>query len=345
MESTEFLELIESIRRGIGLVRGIEPKILDILEDDTGCIHVLTTDRSEKHMILGPAGRVVTEAVKRTGRNVKIYSRDDVILREFRLKLVLSRINEILEHVNDMQGAFLERLKLMINARLKIPIVNHPVADLKETNIEAGVALSGGADSSASMIIIKRWGITPRPLIVDRGVEFLHPKARQDIVEFCRKLGVTPEFIPVDDGFSEVLEKTREGRIHPCGPCHEIVMRTVHRFSKKKGIQIIVTGESLPSGRQSLVLDDGILHVHIPAALVLTKYETRKTSEEYHVIHSKSKFGCSLLHETYQLGWQAIGPSIYRVLREVDAGFLSTAKALSLIRGIVKDHLKQEGNQ
>ncbi len=339
MNPEEFLKIAKEIRDEFGLQRGIDPSVVEIREGNHGDLYVVTTDRAEKHMILGPGGRVITEIVKRTGRYVQVFSKDEIILREYRLRLALQRIQEVEHEVGPEQRYALDLLRSMIDQQLEIP-PRGPPRESHSHAITVGVALSGGVDSSATAIMLRQWGFAVRPLIVDRGIEFLHPGAKRDIFEFCKKIDSEAVFIPVEKGFSDIVRRTREGRIHPCGPCHISVMNTIHQYAKQNQVGIIATGESLPSGRQSLVIHDGILYIHLPAVLALTKFTTRTLSKEYGVVYRKTRFGCSLLRETYARGWATIGPSVYRVLREVDSGFLSTAEALALIRGIVRDRLE-----
>jgi predicted PP-loop superfamily ATPase len=97
-----------------------------------------------------------------------------------------------------------------------------------------------------------------------------------------------------------------------------------------------VTGEMLPSGRQALDLQENILIIHLPAALALSKYRTERISEESGKEIFRRKFGCNLVAKSHSKGWKNSGPSIFRVLRELEAGVLTTGQSLEYIKDIVR---------
>ena len=51
----------------------------------------------------------------------------------------------------------------------------------------------------------------------------------------------------------------------------------------------------------------------------------------------RRKFGCNLVAKSHSKGWQNVGPSIFRVLRELEAGVLTTGQSLEYIKDIVRE--------
>ncbi|MHA1577262.1 MAG: hypothetical protein ACTSU3_07860, partial [Candidatus Thorarchaeota archaeon] len=54
------------------------------------------------------------------------------------------------------------------------------------------------------------------------------------------------------------------------------------------------------------------------------------------------RFGCNLVNQQHGKGWQFVGPSIFRVLRELQAGVLTTGKSLKLIRSILNPFIRNQ---
>lgn len=339
MKTSEISDIVSQLRDELNLVRGVHPKIVDVREEPEGHIHIVTTNRTEKFMVLGPGGRLAVELSKRIGKHVSVYGEDEIIVREHRLNLTLKRIEELKNSGNEHQNEFLNILGQVVYDQVSFPS-SFPTSN-KEGNpsLKISVALSGGVDSGSSLVLLKAWGFQPTPITIDRGYAYLPPKEKTRLEEFCKSLKTELRFIPISSGFEDVVTQSRKGRIHPCGMCHEIIIGNVLKYSRENEFDVLVTGESLPSGRQSIVIQDGVLVVHLPAVLTLTKYHTTTLSQSAGLIHKSKRFGCPFLKEIHCQGWKAIGPSIDRVLRELNSGFLTTRDALSLVKSIVKDHL------
>jgi predicted PP-loop superfamily ATPase len=115
-----------------------------------------------------------------------------------------------------------------------------------------------------------------------------------------------------------------------------LILATLLRYAAESDHSVVVTGELLPGGRQAIVKTGNLLIVHLPAALSLTKHRTEHISEAYGRRIPRRQFGCRLVADTHAKGWMNVGPSIKRVLRELQAGILTTGQALEYIKAIVK---------
>ncbi len=339
MKPQEFSDILREVRAELNLTRGIHPEILRVDEID-GMIHVVVPDRADKSLCLGPGGRVTAKISNQLGRNLSIHTEDEIMLLETKLRRTASRIEELLPECSTSQHPFLRFLLDVVEKRMKNPIGS--ISWQKQVKMETKIAIaySGGADSSAVLAYLSNVGIQPDAITTDPGPETLPPHLKKRITENCDKLGITHQFIQKPESLEDVASRAKEGRIHPCGPCHEQLLLAVENESHQEKYDVLLTGEMLPSGRQSMIMSKGLLIVHIPAALALTKFNTRKLSESVGITHDTTTFGCHLLSGLHVRGWQMVGPSIFRVLRELEAGVLTTGQALVLVKSILRPILK-----
>jgi len=328
--------LIQEIRIELGLTRGVIPKIEKIIEQDDGSLHIITADRAEKSLLLGPGGRIAAELAKRTSRNVTVYGQDELILREHRLKLTMNRIEEIYNQLKQDQKQFIDLLLLIITNELPYPEIPYRTIERPQLNLKIAVAYSGGIDSSAAIFILKQNGLNPDAITVQLGREFYTPDEMKRIRQWCEANRVNQVLIEPLVEIDKVIQGTKEGRIHPCGQCHEIIHESVRDYARKNQFSILITGELLPSGRQSIVQEDDLLVIHLPGALALSKYKTEMVAKESGKKVGRKRFGCRLVAAANSRGWRNVGPSIYRVLRELEAGILTTGQGLDYIKDIVK---------
>ena len=333
--------LIQEIRIELALTRGVPPKIEKIIEHDDGSLHIITADRAEKSLLLGPGGRIATELAKTTSREVTVYGQDELILREHRLKLTLNRIEEIYDHLNQQQKQFIDLLRQIISNELLYPEIPSRTNERPQLSLKIAVAYSGGIDSSAATFILKQSGLNPEAITVHLGREFYTPDEMKQIHQWCNANKVNQILVEPPIEIDNVVQATKEGRIHPCGQCHEIIHESVRDYVRKNRYSILVTGELLPSGRQSIVQEDNLLVVHLPGALALSKYKTEMLAKESGKRVGRKRFGCRLAATANSRGWRNAGPSIFRVLRELEAGILTTGQGLDYIRDIVKQWIDE----
>ncbi|TFG30818.1 hypothetical protein EU527_13925 [Candidatus Thorarchaeota archaeon] len=328
--------LIYEIREEFGFNRGVLPTIEKIYEHDDGSLHLITPDRSEKSLLLGPGGRIATELAKRISKRITIYGLDEILLREHRLKLTLRRIDEIFEMTNPEQQAFLEFLQAMISNELSFPMKSMQSVTSFYGASKIAVAYSGGIDSSATLFILKENGIKTDAITTQLGHEFLTNHEMSKMRHWCEMNGIKQVLVQPKQDVTNIVQDTRGLRIHPCGNCHEIIIDSIKDYSIRNKYHILITGELLPNGRQSIVLENELLIIHFPAALAFSKYRTEQVAERSGKKIGRKRYGCLLVNEANMKGWRNIGPSISRVLRELEGGVLTTGQGLEYIKSIVK---------
>ena len=329
--------LIQDIRQELGLERGVAPVIGQMYTHSDGSLHIITSDRSEKNLLLGPRGRVSAELSKRLSVPVTIYGADELLLRRYRLELALKRIDELISRYTTIpQQTMLHALQKLVNQELKFPETNVVPDQSIGKRIRIAVAFSGGVDSSAALIILKQSGFEPEAITVKLDHTFLNPREMNDMSDWCSQLGIKHIQISPNAKIADIVQRTRDGRIHPCGECHALILDGVQDYAIKNDFSILVTGELLPVGRQAIVESEHLLTIHLPGALVLTKHRTTSIANRSGKVNNRRTFGCRLLSESHASGWKTAGPSIYRVLRELEAGNLSSGQALDYIKSIVK---------
>ncbi|MHA1908454.1 MAG: hypothetical protein ACW98Y_14230 [Candidatus Thorarchaeota archaeon] len=336
MLKEEILQTTLEIRRELEYNRGVEPEIIECWEHNDGSVHIVLSDRAEKSLFIGPGGRIATELSKRLGKSVALFSYEEILTRRHRLSLTLKRIVEIQNQVSQNQKHFLEFLTHCLERESLHP---EPVEEEKSTpshSVRIAIAYSGGVDSGASLLIMKEAFTETHAVTVDLGYRMLGEQEKIKITERLAVLGIKQIFIEPLDGITSVIERTEEGRIHPCGSCHRVTMESVKKYFKENEYDVLVTGEMLPSGRQSVEFDQGALIVHLPAALALSKYRTIQVNRKMPNTDYSMKFGCRFLSESHLRGWSSISPSLSRVLRELQGGVLTTGDALGQMKSILQ---------
>jgi len=328
--------LVIEIRDELHLTRGVPPLISQVYEHYDGSIHIITPDRAEKSLLLGPGGRIAAELAKRTSMKITVYGEDEIILRRHRLKLALKRIEEVFQSASIEQQRFLEILKGMISNEYDFPETPIESKTTSVDNLKIGVAYSGGIDSTAATTILVENGFQPTAITVHLGEEFYSPYEIRKIGKWCEINGIHQVVITPMHRMSEIIQSTEEGKIHPCRKCHEIIFESLRDYASKEKYSIIVTGELLPNGRQSILQEEELMIIHLPACLALSKYRTELLAERSGRKMKGRKFGCKLVAHANKIGWRNIGPSIFRVLRELEGGILTTGQGLEYIKNILK---------
>ena len=112
-------------------------------------------------------------------------------------------------------------------------------------------------------------------------------------------------------------------------------MSAIRQYATEIGADVLLTGEMLPTGRQSIEFDEEMLVVHLPAALAMSKYLTKEYYAQEAEPKDANRFGCQFLAQRHREGWKNCGPSIFRVLRELQGDVLTTGEALELVKSIL----------
>ena len=196
-------------------------------------------------------------------------------------------------------------------------------------NHESVVALSGGVDSSFSLILAKKLGFNPIAVTVDPGTIILPKQFKDNIKDLCEKLNIEHEYIESD--YSDIIEESFTGKVHPCGRCSKNTGELVKEYAKSREIPIIVFGDMLATGSQCINRqDDALYRLNLPASLGVGKQDIKSLIRTYDLKEFKG-FGCPLLYEVHKKFPYMKKFSIQRILRETRSGALEPGEALDLI--------------
>ncbi len=334
--------ILRDIRTSLGYERGVMPVVEAVFTHSDNSLHVILPDRAEKSMCLGPGGRVAAEFTKRVGKHTTFYGLDELEVRRQRLRLTLRRFDELEASVSENQRRVLVALRSRVEEEME-----YPEREPKRTQTppcDMTVAFSGGADSCAASLILRGMGQSPVLMTVRLGEEFLNRRDLEIIHHLGKEMGLVHEFVEPLPDHRTIAEQAKRGDLHPCGSCHDSMYRSLYRHINESEHDVIITGELLPTGRQSAVLDRDLLVVHLPAALAMSKFRTSRICQQASVTPLTGRYGCRLLAETLSPRWNMLGPSIFRVLRELEAGVLTTGQALEQIKRLVKPALQTDSS-
>lgn len=333
-EKYDIINRICRIREEIGH-QNVKPDIKDITFNETsGVMLIVTSDRPEKSAVIGKGGWVVGKLKEELDINsIHVEAYPDILLKEYKMKLTRDKLKDILKTVKFTDSKPLENLCNLLNQRLEnitdFDIILQSIQNVEESAInQAVVALSGGVDSSFSLIIAKVMGFNPIAVTVNPG-NIILPKYFQNNVEtLCNKLNVKHVYIKVE--MDDIIKDSLEGRYHPCGRCSKVIKGAVLDYTKEKKIDFLIYGDLLSTGAQSIVIDENIVKINLPAMLSVTKGEIKNVASKYGVF-KKGGYGCPLINEVHKKYPHMRKFSIQRVLRETRAGILEPGEALEMI--------------
>ena len=350
-DTKALLNHINRIRKEIGHEE-VQIEIKEVLfERDTNEMWIITNDRPDKSAVIGKGGWVVgrlREELEIESIHVESYS--DFLQKEYRMNLALSKLNSFVKNNNLDDGSFLALNNLIDILKIKLENLYSfnfytYFNDLEKNNYHyfssekptAIVALSGGTDSSFSLILAKKLGFNPIAVTVDPGTIVLPKQFKQNIDKLVKDLDVPHEYIGVDYG--ELIEEAFTGRFHPCGRCSKVIEGTVNRYAIENDIPIVIFGDMLATGSQCIneqIYVDGegknhtFIRLNLPASLSVSKLENKSLTRHYNLSKFKG-FGCPLLYEVHKKFPHMKKYSIQRILRETRSGVLEPGEALDLI--------------
>lgn len=340
MKKEEILTTISRIRREIGH-EDLTPDITDVIFDEGKSeLLIIASDRPEKSLVIGKGGWVVgklKEELKVDQIHVEAYS--DILLRKYRMELAANKLEELIASYDTEAAKPLNNLHDFLKRRIEQP---YSLKDILEdfngysnsNSHKAVVALSGGVDSSFSLIIAEKMGFHPLAVTVNPG-DIILPKYFRDRVEtVTRKLSVKHLYLDAD--MSQVVEGALEGRYHPCGRCSKVIEKTILEYTHKNKIPFLIFGDLLATGAQSSVYKEDVLRINLPAMLSATKGETKALSKMYGVT-STGGYGCPLLAEVKKRYNYMNRFSVQRVLRETRAGILEPGEALDMVMSLCRN--------
>lgn len=332
LSKTHVINEIMRIRDEIGH-DAVKPQIKEIeFDENNKSMLILTADRPEKSIVIGKGGWVVGRLKEELNLNsVHVEAYPDILLKKYKIKLSLDRIKDLLNIDEFSESKSLHNLYNLLKLRLE-NIYDFDIIfnkDLKESEPhQAVVALSGGVDSSFSLIIAKILGFNPVAVTVDPGSIILPKYFQNNVENLSRDLNVKHEYLEV--GMDEIIKDSLEGRFHPCGRCSKVIKRTVLEHTKENNIPFLIYGDLLSTGSQSIVIEEGIIKINLPAMLSATKGEVRDLASRYGIL-KKGGYGCPLINEVHKKYPHMRKYSIQRVLRETRAGILEPGEALDMI--------------
>ncbi len=299
--------------------------------EKTNELWIITEDRPDKSAIIGKGGWVVGKLREKLNlESIHVESYGDFLNKEYKLKLSRKTVDNL-----KLDSTGLKNLKKTIDNKLE-NIYSFNFDDYFKQNvfnessdIEAVVALSGGVDSSFSLILAKKLGFNPIAVTVDPGTIILPNQFKKNIRNVTTSLGISHEYIESD--YSEVIEESFTGNVHPCGRCSKNTSKLVKEYAKSNEIQIIIIGDMLATGSQCINLqEDSLYRLNLPASLSVGKQEIKSLIRNYNLMEFKG-FGCPLLYEVHKKFPYMKKFSIQRILRETRSGALEPGEALDLI--------------
>src|SRR5574344_1193238 len=131
--------------------------------ETTNELWIITEDRPDKSAIIGKGGWVVGKLREKLGlESIHVESYDDFLNKNYKLKLskkTINNLNSDLIGLKNLQQAIEDKLVNIYSFNFENYLNENEFE--KAQNTEAVVALSGGVDSSFSLILAKKLGFNP----------------------------------------------------------------------------------------------------------------------------------------------------------------------------------------
>lgn len=306
-------------------------------DEKTKELWIITEDRPDKSAIIGKGGWVVgklKEKLKLTSIHVESY--EDYMLKKYKLTLSQKSVKQANETLK-LNG--LKNLEKTITSKIN-NIYSFNMEKYNDENkfeesdeITAIVALSGGVDSSFSLILAKKLGFNPIAITVDPGTIILPNQYKKNIKQLTEQLNVKHKYLTTD--CSEIIKESLSGKLHPCGRCSKNTSETIKNYAEENKIPIIIYGDMLATGTQCINKQNNTYRLNLPASLSTGKQEIKSLIRKYNLKEFKG-FGCPLLYEVHKKYPYLKKYSIQRILRETRSSALEPGEALDLIWSFYK---------
>ncbi|HML05572.1 MAG TPA: ATPase [Methanobacterium sp.] len=333
-EKEDIIKRICKIREEIGH-QSVKPSIEEIRYDEKRKIMlIITSDRPEKSTVIGKGGWVVGKLKEELNINsIHVEAYPDILLKEYKIKLTQNKLDELLKSPNLSNFNPIINLSKLLALRLEniydFESVLTNFDDAKEENENTAiVALSGGVDSSFSLIVAKTLGFNPIAVTVNPGTIILPKYFQKNVENLSSKLNVNHHYLEVE--MDDIIKDSLEGRLHPCGRCSKVIKGAVFNYAKEIGVPFLIYGDLLTTGSGSIVQEEGIIKINLPAMLSVSKGEIKNITSKYDIL-SKGGYGCPLINEVHKKYPHMRKFSLQRVLRETRAGVLEPGEALEMI--------------
>ncbi|MGZ7117163.1 MAG: ATPase, partial [Methanobacterium sp.] len=151
---------------------------------------------------------------------------------------------------------------------------------------------------------------------------------RNNVEKLSTKLDVNHNYIEVE--MDDVIKDSLGGRFHPCGRCSKVIKGAILDYAKDINIPFLIYGDLLTTGTSSIVQEDGMIKINLPAMLSVSKGEIKNIASKYGIF-KKGGYGCPLINEVHKKYPHMKKFSIQRILRETRAGVLEPGEALEMI--------------
>jgi uncharacterized protein (TIGR00269 family) len=123
------------------------------------------------------------------------------------------------------------------------------------------VGLSGGKDSAALLIILKKYvkensGAEIVAVTIDEGIEGYREETLEVAEKLCRNLNVEHHIISFEELFGKSLDEIVEGqKDRACSICGVLRRRAINEAAKRCGATAIATGHNLDDEAQSVLMN------------------------------------------------------------------------------------------
>ena len=292
---------------------------------------IITEDRPDKSAIIGKGGWVVGKLKEKLELDsIHVESYGDFLQKQYKLKLSKRTVDDLnldLVGIGNLSKVIEDKLDNIYSFDFNRYFEKNDFDE--SSDIEAVVAISGGVDSSFSLILAKKLGFNPVAVTVDPGTIILPNQYKQNIKKVTDALNVEHEYIKGD--YSEIIHESLTGKFHPCGRCSKSTGELVKKYAKDRKIPIIIFGDMLATGTQCINLqEDSLYRLNLPASLSVGKQEIKSLIRDYNLREFQG-FGCPLLYEVHKKYPHLKKYSIQRILRETRSSALEPGEALDLI--------------
>lgn len=263
LDKKTIIKQINLIRREIGhdnVKINIKKLIYDKKYDE---LWIITPDRPDKSSIIGKGGWVVGKLREKMKINkIHVESYSDYLIKEYRMKLSLQKLDSFIkEQENEKSNqSFLtpiENLKSILEAKIEniynfdfTEYFNNHDYEFSKNENNAIVALSGGVDSSFSLVIAKKLGFNPIAVTIDPGTIILPKQFKDNIKKLCKEISVKHKYIPMD--YTEIIQDSLSGNLHPCGRCSKETASALFNYGKDNNINLVIFGDMLSTGSQCI---------------------------------------------------------------------------------------------
>ncbi|MCL2116261.1 MAG: 7-cyano-7-deazaguanine synthase [Methanobrevibacter sp.] len=350
LSKNEIINHIKKIRKEIGH-KDSEINVKELLfNDEKNELWIITFDRPDKSAIIGKGGWVVGKLKEKLNLNkIHVDSYSDHILKKYQMEQSLISLNSFITSypreiipLKNLKDLLKEKIAKIYNFDINSYFKNRKISE--SADHQAIVALSGGVDSSFSLILAKYLGFNPIAITIDPGTIILPNQFKYNINKLCENLNVKHQYLRVD--YRDIIKNSLNGKFHPCGRCSNNTEDTLFRFAAKNDIDIVIFGDMLSTASQCITKNDiaieedkekikSIARLNFPATLSIGKEEIKNIVNEYN-LHKIKGFGCPLLYEVHKKYPYMKKFSIQRILRETRSGALEPGEALDLIWSFYK---------